>query len=54
MTDTNENKSSTKNIQVGNTVIIIETVYGNQPIDDIFADYITEKVKEGDSFENVA
>lgn len=53
MTEKKTEQINEIHIQRGNVEFILETVYGNQPLDEIFADYAADKIKE-EIFENAA
>lgn len=54
MSEAKETTRTELRIKRGNIEFIIETEYGSQPLDEIFADYVADKIKEGDALENAA
>ena len=41
-------------IQVGDTVFVVESVYGNEPLEELLAAYICEKIKEDGNSDKAA
>ena len=41
-------------IQVGDTAFVIESVYGNEPLEELLAAYICEKIKEEHEIDKAA
>ena len=40
--------------QVGDTVFVVESVYGSEPLEELLAAYICEKIKEGEVSDKAA
>lgn len=53
MTEKKTEQINVTHIQMGNIEFILETIYGNHPLEEIFADYVADRIKE-ERLENVA
>lgn len=54
MSEAKETTRTELRIKRNNIEFIIETEFGSQHLDEILADYVADKIKEGDVLENAA
>ena len=54
MTGMTKKQNHTQRVQLGDTEYVIESMFGSEPLDEILAAYICEKIKEENNIDEAA